>query len=143
MGLRASASFKFAITIVSALLANVPNVPSTSDLMPSIPEADSDATTSAQITAGVSVSVQRSASTIVLKELLDVVVIATINLHTSQRPAFGSIFLYNISYIRLHLLLQPSDHNLSNLVPKSTAQLQIISAPQKPEHDILIPMFRP
>jgi exocyst complex component 7 len=40
---------------------------------------------------------------------------------TSRRPAFGSIFLLNnISYLRLHLLLQPSDPNLPIPIAKST-----------------------
>ena len=42
---------------------------------------------------------------------------------TSRRPAFGSIFLLNnISYLRLHLLLQPNDPgpDLPNIIAKST-----------------------
>ena len=63
------------------------------------------------------------------KSCVDDVVITAINSlvtlsRTSRRPAFGSIFLLNnISYLRLHLLLQPSDPNLSaNLIPKSTEE---------------------
>ena len=60
-----------------------------------------------------------------LKEFVDDVVITAINsfvtlLRNSRRPALGSIILNNISYLRLHLLLQLSDHNLPNLNPKST-----------------------
>ena len=69
-----------------------------------------------------------SASIIELKRVVDDVVITAINSlvtlsRTSRRPAFGSIFLLNnISYLRLHLLLQPSDDNLPNLIPKSTEE---------------------
>jgi exocyst complex component 7 len=43
---------------------------------------------------------------------------------TSRRPAFGSIFLLNnISYLRLHLLLQPSDHNLPILIPQTAEEV--------------------
>ena len=43
---------------------------------------------------------------------------------TSRRPAFGSIFLLNnISYLRLHLLLRPSDHNLPILIPQSAEEV--------------------
>ena len=42
---------------------------------------------------------------------------------TSRRPAFGSIFLLNnISYLRLHLILQPSDPNLLNFIPQPTEE---------------------
>jgi Exo70 exocyst complex subunit len=62
------------------------------------------------------------------KRLVDDVVITAINslvtLSRSRRPAFGSIFLLNnISYLRLHLLLKPSNPNLRNLIPQSTEEV--------------------
>ena len=60
------------------------------------------------------------------KEVVDDVVITAINILvtlscTSRRPAFGSIFLLdNISDLRLHLLLQPSDPNLPNFISQPT-----------------------
>ncbi|EDR01302.1 exo70-like exocyst complex subunit [Laccaria bicolor S238N-H82] len=39
---------------------------------------------------------------------------------TSRRPAFGSIFLLNnVSYLREHLLIQPTNPSISNLLPQS------------------------
>ena len=62
------------------------------------------------------------------KRVVDDVITTAINslvtLSRTRRPAFGSIFLLNnISYLRLHLLLQPSDHNLPNLIPQSTEEV--------------------
>lgn len=54
-------------------------------------------------------------------DVVNTVITTLTTLSKSKRPAFGSIFLLNnVAYLRMHVLLEPRNPNLRNLLSRQT-----------------------